>query len=330
MTNLRIAMIGCGAIARFHAPALVEAGFEISAVAGSPDSGRVKDFAGEFGIPDAYGDPGELIDRSSGLDGILICASVAPTLDLLRSAMDTGLPVLVEKPISFDSESLRSLAGSNAPVLVAYNRRFYDSADHARREVLGEKNALAQLIVPEAVRPPDHPSDAPEYLMPFFANSVHGLDMARSVLGNLTLAHVERSYNIGGALTGLAAILRADSGAILQFTANWGAPANFSLTIDHGNQRYEMKPFEAATTYEGMDVVEPTTEMPLRTYVPRVSGSVPPSSDDVKFKPGFVAQARSFAALIQGGDTEPAARLSDAYAVLKLAEELTGTTMPGD
>jgi predicted dehydrogenase len=212
--------------------------------------------------------------------------------------------------------------------MVGYNRRFYAAAIRAKEEASSAHGWLANLVLPEGVRTPDHPEDNPEYLAPFFANSVHGLDLAQFILGDLTVSHVDRTYNPGGAITGLAAQLRAKSGAILQFTANWGTPANYSFTLDRPGRRYEMKPLEMASVYEGMDVVDPTPEIPLRSYQPRVIEKIDLTPDDLAFKPGFVAQAYAFAAMIHGGDSGPAAGLEDAFAVLELAEQLTGTVFP--
>lgn len=328
--NLRIGMIGCGAIAGFHVPALREAGFEIVSISGRPESERAPRFAEENGIADVCQDPDELLSKAADFDGMVICTPISPTANLLRRAMDTGIPVLVEKPVAYASDELEDLAESADRVLVGYNRRFYASAIRAREEVRSADSAgiLAQLVLPEGVRPPDRPEDNPNYLMPFFANSVHGLDLARFVLEDLGITHVDRTYNGGGALTGLAASLTTESGAVLQFTANWGASANFSFTIDRSGRRYEMKPLEIATIYEGMDVVDPTPEVPIRSYQPRVVDRVDFTPDDLTFKPGFVAQARAFAEMIQGRDPGTGATLADAFAVLKLAEQLAGQTYP--
>jgi predicted dehydrogenase len=328
MSKLRIGMIGCGRIAKFHVAAMAEAGLEITAVSGSPGSTTVADFAKKYEIPVACGDPAALLALNSELDGVLICTSVSPTLDLLRRSLDANLPVLVEKPVAYNSESLETFIGSSDSILVGYNRRFYQSTIRARNDLSEKSDVLGQLVLPEGIRIPENDSGDQTYLRPFFANSVHGLDMARSVLGDLSLQHVERMYNDGGALTGLAAILVADSGALLQFTANFGAPANFALTLDQAGRRYDLKPFETATVYEGMDVVDPTPAMPLRQYLPRPVENIDPLPEDLKFKPGFVAQSRAFAALITGDDTGHAARIEDAQTVLRLAEELAGTTLP--
>ena len=328
MKKLRIGMIGCGRIAKFHVAAMTEAGLKITAVSGSPGSKNAVSFAKKYEIPVTCENPTELLKLTAELDGILICTSVPPTLELLQDSLDANFPVLVEKPVAYNSESVETLMDYSDSILVGYNRRFYQSTLRARNHLFNKSDVLGQLSLPEGVKVPKIDSGDQTYLRPFFANSVHGLDLARSVLGDLSLKHVERMYNDGGALTGIEAILVSDSGALLQFSAHFGAPANFALTLDQAGMRYDLKPFEIATIYKGINVVEPTPKTPIRQYLPKAIESINPLDEDIKFKPGFVAQSRAFAALISGDDTGQAARIEDAHIVLRLAEQLAGTKLP--
>ena len=110
--------------------------------------------------------------------------------------------------------------------------------------------------------------------------------------------------------------------------ANWQTPANFGLSLHRPGRRFEVLPFEAATVYEGMEVTEPTEEVPIRSYRPKPVERVGLDGMDYRFKPGFVAQAQALAAMVRGRDPGPAARLEDAHAVLNLAERLAGQTLP--
>lgn len=188
---------------------------------------------------------------------------------------------------------------------------------------------LGQIIFPEIVATPDVPSDEPRYLEWFYSSVTnHGLDLARFVFGTLQIEYVSRLRNPGGVLLGITAILTTEAGHILQFTGNFNVPANFSIAIDSPGRRFEIRPFEIATVYEGMDVTEPSEETPIRTYVPRPSDRIHLDDIDLRFKPGFVAQAKNFANFIRNRDSGDGARLEDAYEVLKLAEELAGETYP--
>lgn len=328
MSRPRLAIIGCGNIAEFHAPAFHASGFDLAAVCSRPGSPRRGPFAKRHGIPLVFDGVPELLDARSAWDALLIAAPIDATLDILKLAIESGAPILVEKPVAWRSEDLSPLIGRDLPVIVGYNRRFYRTVQAARSEVADGPPLMGHLALPEAVRSPAHLQENPGYLQPFFGNSVHGLDMARYVFGELRLVHVQRLTNPGGAILGLSAVLTSSRGDILEFTGNWRAPANFALTLDRPGRRLEVRPFEAATIFEGMEVIEPTVQVPIRAYRPKLAGKVELDQVDYRFKPGFVAQARALAAMVRGEDPGPAARLEDAHAALALAEELAGEVCP--
>jgi predicted dehydrogenase len=326
METPRLAMIGCGAIAEFHAPAFQAAGFELAAVCSRPGSPRVRPFAERFHIPRVFDQVNELLNAREEWDALLIAVTVDPTLELLERALETQAPILVEKPIACRTADLARLVNRDLPVIVAYNRRFYRPVREAQKEVRNNPPLLAHLALPDFVKTPNRPADDPGYLRDFFWNSVHGLDLARFVFGDLKVEHVQRLTNAHGALAGIGATLSTDTGSVVQFTANWQTPANFALVLDQPGRRFELRPFEAAAVYEGMEIVEASDEVPVRRYLPKKVHSINLDEWDTRFKPGFYAQAQALAALLRGDDPYPAARLEDAYAVVELAEQLAGQT----
>ena len=152
--------------------------------------------------------------------------------------------------------------------------------------------------------------------------------MARHILGDLKVQHVQQLRNDGAALVGICATLTSENGSCIEFIANFQAPSNFSAAFDWPDYRFEMKPLEVATIYEGMEVVEPTPERPMRTYQPKVSKRINMHEIDYRFKPGYVRQAMAFANYVREGDPGPMASLEDAHAALVLAEQLAGETYP--
>ena len=324
----RLAFVGCGDVAEFHAKACHVAGFDLAAVCSRPGSRRLRPFAERHGIPLVFEQISELIRARDEWDGVLIAVPVDATLEILHRTLEADAPILVEKPVAWRSKDLQPLIHRGLRVIVGYNRRFYRTVQVARQEVVGGPPLIGHLSLPEAVRSPMQPADDPSYLKPFFGNSVHGLDLARYVFGDMRVIQVERLTNSNGVIRGLVAMLATDRGDFLQFTANWQAPANFSLTLDLPGRRLQMLPFERATIYEGMEVKEPDGTSPIRSYVPKLSQEIDLDEVDHRFKPGFVMQAQAFTALIRGEEPGPAARLEDAHADLELAEQLAGQTAP--
>ncbi|MBI4305288.1 MAG: Gfo/Idh/MocA family oxidoreductase [Chloroflexi bacterium] len=322
MIEPRLALIGCGGIADFHVPACREAGFRVTAVCSRPESTRIAAFSQRHGIPLVFNDVRRLMAARNEWDALLIAAPADVTLGVLNLALESGAPVLVEKPVALRASALLPLLGRRLPVIVGYNRRFYRTVQEAKREAEAGRPVLAHLSIPESVSAPAVPLKDQTYLNPFFSNSVHGLDLARYVFGNLRVDSVCQIVRPSGAIQGIAATLRTEDGSVVQFTGNWGVPANFRLTIERPGRRFELCPFESSAIYEGMEVREPSEGAPIRTYTPRLIASTGLPEEDRRFKPGFVGQARAFAALVHGQDARPAATLEDAHAALELAERL--------
>jgi predicted dehydrogenase len=329
MQKCRLAVIGAGAITKFHIPAFQEAGFDITAICARPNSESAKSLGEQHDIENVFDDVTALLAARDKWDALLITVSTEATLDVLKLALDTGAPILVEKPVAFRSADLEPFINQNAPVLVAYNRRFYRSIREAREESRSHPNLLCQLMFPENVGTPGATADDPHYLKNFYVSVTnHGIDIARFLFGDLQIQNVNRLRSTAGALIGLTAILTAGNGHLLQFIGNFRAASNYSITMDSADRQFEIRPYEMATVYEGMDVVAPTQEVPIRRYMPKVLKTIQLDKIDFQFKPGFVEQAKTFANFIRTGDSGDAGRLEDAFAALKLAEDLTGETFP--
>ena len=299
---------------------------EITAVSTRPGSARLRDFAVRHGIPRVLDDWRAMLAEPKVWDALLIAAHTDGTADVLSKALDLDIPILVEKPVAMSSAKLADLsAKSHDRVIVGYNRRFYRPVRKAREEVRQGPPLLAQLCLPEGIFPSNCGDPTAGYLRPFFENSCHGLDLARFVLGNLRVDAVQYLRTATDQLSGLAAVLSTERGDILQFMGNWGAPANFGLSLNRPGRRFDLCPLELATIYEGMDVVEPSDACPIRRYLPREASRILLDDIDLREKPGFVAQATALSRMIDGDPPpEEAATLSDALAAIKLCEELTG------
>jgi predicted dehydrogenase len=323
-------MIGCGANAEDHARAMRQAGLEISAVCGTMNSPRVRDFALHHQIPLVFNGSEELFSARQEWDAIAIIIPPTITLEILEQALTLDVPIFVEKPVAFQSQRIKPLLGRNLPVMVGYNRRYYKPSREAREEVLRMPPAITHLEFPQSTVYINEPYDSPEYLKGYFSSvTVLGFDLARFVLGDLKVEHTRHLTNNKRQLLGISATLSTRSGGVVQFLANFDGAANFSITMDWPGHRYEIKPFEKATIYDGLEMVQATIERPLRSFTPRVTREIWMDDIDYRFKPGYVAEAMAFKALIQGEKPGIAAGLEDAYAALRLAEELAGRVFPG-
>ena len=315
----RLAIIGTTNIAVAHLDAARAVGFDVVHVAGSPQSVTAPKFAKNHGISRVWDDPMALAADKDAWDAIVIASSTNSMIGLLAAAMSTGKPVLAEKPIGHTSSSLDSLLTSTENVLVGFNRRFYSSVQEAKLFVASGAPCLLHLELPESVLV-DTETGLRD-LNRVTTNSTHGLDLINYITGGLA---IESVYSVGvvGDEQGRVLIAKSQRGDLCSVSANWNAPANFSLTIDRGDERFELRPLEMGALYRGMEVAPPTPETPLRTYKPIKVINFVPSGDDSTLKPGFLGQCEALMNKIEGKHSDIAATLHDAKIALQFAEAL--------
>ncbi len=327
----RVGLIGVGPISDWHVRAVRAAGMDVTGVSTRKGSARVADFAARHGVRTVFPDWRDLVRHAEDFDGFVVAMRPDGTPEVLESLFPLGRPVLVEKPVSWSALRLERLAAlGSSKVIVGYNRRFYRPVLAARDEARGGPPLLLQLTLPEGVAAPEGPDPASLFLHPFFENSCHGIDLVRFLVGDLRVEAVRRLSGADGRVSGVAAILSTTRGDVVSFLGNWGAPANYALSLHRSGRRMELLPFEAATLYEGMEVIDPSDEWPIRRYVPKQTARVHLEEIDRKEKPGFVAQAQALRGLIEGrAAPENAATLEDARAAVALCEELAGVRYAG-
>lgn len=322
----RVGLVGVGAISDWHVPALRAAGLEVTAVSTRAGSSRPREFAARHSIALTFDSWEAMLAEPRHWDALMVATHTDGTANVLDAALKLNVPILVEKPVAWTAAQLAGLsARAHDRVMVGFNRRFYRTVGFARAEIQNGPPLLAQLNLPEEINVlPDKDASRP-YWDPFFSNSCHGLDLLRFIFGSLQIQSVNRLTVITGEICGLSATLCSLRGDIITLNCNWGSPANFSLTLDRPGRRVELLPFELATVYEGMDVVEPSLEVPVRRYLPRVKDRIALDQVDGKQKPGFLQQALAFRQLIEQGVRSPiAATLEDATAAIALCEGLLG------
>lgn len=318
-----LALIGSGPIAGAHLAAARWAGFRVMAVAGRPGSGRAQAFALEHGIPDVWSDPGELASAGHW-DALVLAVSPAATLPLLIQSAARGKPILVEKPVALASRDLGPYLTRWPNAIVGYNRRYYTSVRAAKEFVDRQGPCLVQVQIPESVA--GQASTVEERESAVRSNSVHAFDLMRYLFGNLSVESVA-SLGRPDEYRGRVVTLRSARGDICCLVANWNSPANFTIDIHADDERFELRPFEVGRAFHGMDVLDPTPEVPIRRYVPKCAQVVNPDDIPGGMKPGFARQALALRAITEGRELDPeVATMRDAYEALILAEAvLRGT-----
>lgn len=137
MVPLRVALLGCGRIARiFHLPILAEIpGVELVAVA-DPDPGARALAAERVPGVRVVGDWGEVVADPS-LDAVVVCLPSGMHADSACAAFDAGLHVYLEKPIATSLEDgrrvVRAWRSSGAVGITGFDQRFEPAMIALRR-----------------------------------------------------------------------------------------------------------------------------------------------------------------------------------------------------
>ena len=320
MANTEIALIGTGSISHYHVPVLEDVGMNVDAVASmNPDSNTIEEFGKKFNIDNTFrGESWRDMISNGQWDGIVIATHISGTPEALECCLATGVPILVEKPVSWSSETIRRLReDAHENIIVGYNRRYYKPVQKAKDFLTEHRPVMATIELPAA-------SD----IKSFIGMSSHGIDILRYLFGEL---NVLSTYELtdGESLNGYTAILQSDSGDLINVIGNWEASSNVGLNIDYQDIRFQIKPYEQAQIYEGLDIKEPTEEMPIRRYVPVEEEKINMEFENTEYKPGFYKQALSYQRLIQEGESsEHSATLYDAEKALELCETLLPDRFP--
>jgi predicted dehydrogenase len=212
--DMRIAVIGAGAIGVTHAEAISGTeGFELAGIADPFDAGS--ELAARFGATH-YRDHAGLVAAEQP-DGAIVAAPNALHLPIAQDILAAGIPLIVEKPLTNTlaeaEELLAAERRAGVPVLVGHHRRHDTRVERARSLV--EAGALGRLVCVSAsaclMKPDAYFAPAwrrtPGTGGTFLINLIHEIDLLRYLCGEI----VSLSAYASSATRGLAV---EDTGAI--------------------------------------------------------------------------------------------------------------------
>ena len=309
MNGNKIILIGTSPIAEFHVKSLKESGLTPIAVASSNrNSSSQKKFAIKNNIEKNYSDWKKMIDTEK-YDGIVIAARIESTLEILEYAIRKNVPILVEKPITYNSEDLEKLIkNSHKMIMVGYNRRFYKTVNVLKNLVLKENRpVIASMITPDSLN-----------TKKFFPNTLHSLDILLYIFGDIRLEFIKKLI-INDVQKGFVATFSNDRQDIIQLIGNWNSSDNFSLSVFQDKKRFELKPYEKLVIYDGIDV-----DGTIWKHVPKIVDEINLENVDEYVKPGFYQQSYAFSELIKNKKMDSGPSLTDALKAVKIFEKLIG------
>lgn len=309
---VKVAVVGCGSHARMSVwPALRAADVGVEAVVARTNESarRGADFHGSRG---AFTSVGKML-ASADIDGVVVVVPPAAYAEVLVPCLETGIPVLCDKPGAANAaecERLAALArGGGSSVVVGYQKRFapvYRRARSLMRDSGFGSTSLASL----------------RWLMGSFGtatradwlleNAVHPLDLARWMFGELSAPAVRVASTPDQ--HALVATATSDSGAVVDFRL--GTVGSWF----HNNETVEIWGVGSSIVCDNMDTVRlRSPEPPEQLWRPNYT--VPMAANSSAVGMGFQPTVEHFVQVVSGEATSES-DLDSATSTLRLAEEI--------
>jgi predicted dehydrogenase len=255
----RIAIVGPGAIAHYHAEAIISSQSEICAVVGRPNSATLSNFVEQHQPQSVFQSAEAFVSASKQgrveFDAILLSTPWSVTEKIVLDLLELGKPVMAEKPVTLSEPKLRLLEarGHHTNLLCAYNRCHYPFMDRLQRFTREHGPMIVQAISSEPYQSIlDREGQAIASYMPHYY-TCHPLSILVHLFGELELGYIRPSSPNGKpSWTAVLNGLRAP--VTIQFSALMDAPKRGSINITAGEICASLEPFEELSIYQGMDI----------------------------------------------------------------------------
>ena len=191
---MKVGLLGAGRIGTLHARLLSTLPGVETLVVGDVDGARAEALAGELG-----GEHGTIEEvLGSGLDAVVIAASTSAHADLIRAAVDAGIPAFCEKPIALGYEEtleiVEKVETAGAVLQIGFQRRFDPGYAEAKRLIdEGTLGTLYSLRLATHDPEPPHEAYIPVSGGIFRDLHIHDFDVLRWLVGS----EVEEVYAKG-------------------------------------------------------------------------------------------------------------------------------------
>lgn len=258
MNKDTIWLIGAGKMAMEYSKVLKALDKEFTVIGRSEEG--VTEFFRATGIHASSGGLDAVSKADEQIPDFAINAvSVNQLYDTSLQLMDLGVRnILVEKPAALEISQLENLseiaASKNINLLIAYNRRFYQSVRKAM-EMIKEEGGIRSFHFEfteweNRIRNTGHPAEVKEKWV--IANSSHVIDLAFFLGGypsEISTFH-DSSLNWHRSSASFTGAGRTERGALFSYQANWNAPGRWSLEFMTDRRRYIFRPVEKLQVQE--------------------------------------------------------------------------------
>ena len=188
MKRIRLGVCGVGRIGRLHAENIAKNVEKAKLVAVADPIRSLANSVAKSLWVHMYTSPEEMMKKEE-LDGVVVATPTQTHADIVQLAVDTHLPVLLEKPIALTMKDANKIVSavkrSGIKFQVGFNRRWDPSYIKAKRSIVKGKIGHP-LTVKTCARDPEPPPD--EYIKGsggiFVDQCIHDIDVALWLMGS--------------------------------------------------------------------------------------------------------------------------------------------------
>lgn len=309
-TPPRVALIGAGPIGRFHLAALRGAGADVVGLCTrQEEEGAV--FAAEEGIKTYCTSVRDLFGMTSA-QAVVVAVPISESFRVYREVMQHPWVSLLEKPLGLDLTEARHLLAEARSTghrgFIGLNRRHLASTRTAVSVLATSTGQRTVRVLDQQdrikARTFGHPQEVVDNFM--YANSIHLVDYLKFLArGRVTsLSHVSPWTGELGSVVEVE--LKFDSGDRGHYRAVWEQDGPWSVSVEDAESTLVMRPLEKLTRTSSGTLVTDDIDY----------------SEDQRFKPGYLEQARAFLRALSGSTTCPS--LDDALETTQLVAQIYG------
>ena len=312
---MKLLYVGSGPISNFHIPALKEAGFIFKTIATTKNSERCKTFCNKHNLNEYYQKEGyKYAINYEKFDCAVIAVDTKFTPSVLEDLIKLKIPILIEKPIGWHPNQLKRIKDIYKEltdnIMVAYNRRFYKGVNEVKDFIKNNNQGIIKVSIPDSI----------STIRQFLVNGCHMVDLINYICPNLEINYKKCICDSSNNIISLAAIAEGKNEWQILIDSKPMIPANFEISASTNNQVYKLKPIEILEVFDDMKIIDPSDDIPIRRYVPKLKKKY---IEESKFKPGFISQSKAFMKFCQNREmSQGIATFNDAIKTLELCHYL--------
>jgi len=241
-------------------------------------------------------------------DAVIIAVSQENTLNVLQELLSIKfLPILVEKPVLFESKDINKIWNNNN-IKVAYNRRFYKGIVELNAKLKKGDNKLKSVYI-NLPEPIDEYKKIGVKLLeeyPLHYSASHVIDLLFYLLGDIQIQDMYRNkdYYVG-------LLMAKEIDMPILFKSVFNAFEHTEMTFNFENEVWTFCPIEELRIYGKL------VKNNNNYYYQNIKYII----EDNTFKPGLIDQVKQF---LYFNKEDNLATLDDAVKVADLCNRITG------